>query len=86
MVTDLQDNAVPSARVTVGGAEDVGTPPPAVRRNGAPDAAGSFRWTGFRSGRYTVQVRKGGFKDVRLDLRGGEDRMRIATTPNAAPH
>ncbi len=85
VVTDLAGSAIPSARVLLNGVEDVGTPPAGVRRNGATDGSGSFRWTGLRSGRYTLLVRKGGFRDVRLELRGGEDRMRIPMTPNTVP-
>lgn len=84
VVTDLSGTAIPSARVTLTGAEDLGTPPPAVRRNGATDGGGFFRWTGLRSGRYALLVRKGGFRDLRLDLRGGEDRLRLQLTPTSA--
>jgi len=85
VVTDLSGNALPSARFVFTGVEDVGTPPASVRRNGATDGAGAFRFTGLRSGRYSLLVRRSGYREVRLDLRGGEDRMRIQMTPNAAP-
>jgi hypothetical protein len=82
VVTDLSGNALPSARVTLSGVEDVGTPPAGVRRNGATDPSGFFRWTGFRSGRYTLVVRRGGFTEVRSSSAVARS-ARIAMSPSA---
>jgi len=66
-----------AARVTLEGTEDGGAAPVAVSRAANTDASGRFRMSGFRSGRYEFLARRNGFQTERLDLRGGEDRLRI---------
>jgi hypothetical protein len=81
IVVDDAGRAVSGARVGLQGTEDGGASPVAVSRAAGTDASGRFRWTGLRSGRYAFVARRNGFQTVRLDLRGGEDRLRVVLRP-----
>jgi|GEM_PF-3116617 len=81
LVLDAAGAPLAGARVTLGGREDVGQPPPTVNRNVRAAADGSFRHVALRSGVYALEVRTGGAVRARLEgLRGGERTLLVRVT------